>query len=375
MDTETRFDFIARNTEEVLTPDDLKNLLEQGIKLNHYIGFEISGKVHLGTGLMSGLKIADFQKAKINCSCYLATWHAWINNKLGGDLDVIRKSANYFKEGLKAGIEVMGGDPGKVKFVNGDELYHNNDNYWLSTIEIAKNMSLARALRSITIMGRKEGESVPLAALLYAPMQVADIFIQDINLAHAGIDQRKAQVIAREVALKLNIKPLIHKNQKYKPVAVHHHLILGLQKPKMWPVPAEKKQELWSEMKMSKSIKGSAVFIHDSPDEIREKLNNAFCPAKITDFNPVLDWAKSLVFSREKAVLDIERPEKFGGNISYDSYSKLEKDFVEGKLHPLDFKKAVAEYLVKLLAPARKRFEKPAIKKLRQDIEKVEITR
>ncbi|MBW2995661.1 tyrosine--tRNA ligase, partial [Candidatus Woesearchaeota archaeon] len=228
---------------------------------------------------------------------------------------------------------------------------------------------------SITIMGRKEGESVPLAALLYAPMQVADIFMQDVNIAHAGIDQRKAQVIAREVALKLNIKPLINKNQKYKPVAVHHHLILGLQKPKMWPVPAEKKQELWSEMKMSKSIKGSAVFIHDSPEEIREKLNNAFCPAKITDFNPVLDWAKSLIFSKEKTVLDIERPEKFGGNISYDSYSKLENDFVEGKLHPLDFKKAVAEYLVKLLEPARKRFEKPAIKKLRQEIEKVEITR
>jgi tyrosyl-tRNA synthetase len=374
MDTETRFDLLTRNTEEVITKEDLRNLLEQGIKLKHYIGFEISGKVHLGTGLMTGLKIADFQKAGVDCSCYLATWHAWINNKLGGDLEVIRKSADYFKEGLMAGIEVMGGDPEKVRFVKADELYHNNDDYWLTVIDIAKSMSLARAMRSITIMGRREGESVPLAAFLYAPMQVADIFIQNINIAHAGIDQRKAQVIAREVALKLNIRPLIHKEKKYKPVAIHHHLILGLQKPPVWPVPQEKMQELWSEMKMSKSIKGSAVFVHDTPDAIREKLNNAFCPAKEAEFNPVLDWCQSLIFSKE-TVLDIERPEKFGGNISYDSYSKLKKDFAEGKLHPLDLKKGVAEYLVKLLEPARKRFEKPAIQKLREDMEKVEITR
>ncbi len=76
--------------------------------------------------------------------------------------------------------------------MKGDELYHNNDDYWLTVIEIAKKMSLARAMRSITIMGRKEGESVPLASLMYAPMQVADIFIQGINLAHAGYGPEKS---------------------------------------------------------------------------------------------------------------------------------------------------------------------------------------
>ncbi|MBW3011984.1 tyrosine--tRNA ligase, partial [Candidatus Woesearchaeota archaeon] len=115
MDSQERFDLITRNAEEVLTPEDLKNMLDTGMKIKHYIGYEISGKVHLGTGLVTGSKIADFQKAKADCSCYLATWHAWINNKLGGDLEIIRKSAEYFKEGLKAGIETMGGNPDKVK--------------------------------------------------------------------------------------------------------------------------------------------------------------------------------------------------------------------------------------------------------------------
>ena len=49
MDTETRLDLITRNTEEVLVVDELRELIETGVPLNHYIGFEISGKVHLGT--------------------------------------------------------------------------------------------------------------------------------------------------------------------------------------------------------------------------------------------------------------------------------------------------------------------------------------
>jgi tyrosyl-tRNA synthetase len=70
MDSETKFDLITRNTEEVLTPEDLKNFIETGVPLKHYIGFEISGKVHLGTGLMTGLKVADFQKAGVDCSIF-----------------------------------------------------------------------------------------------------------------------------------------------------------------------------------------------------------------------------------------------------------------------------------------------------------------
>jgi len=377
MDINERFELITRNAEEVLTKEDLKNFLETNEKLKHYIGFEISGKIHLGTGLMSGLKIADFQKAKVACSCYLATWHAWINNKLGGDFDTIKRVGdNYFKEGLKVSIDIMGGDSEKVKFITGDELYHNNDDYWRTVIEISKNITLNRAMKSITILGRKEGESVNFAQLVYPAMQVADIFTQGLNIAHAGMDQRKAHVIAREVAHKLNIQPLINKiGQKYSPVAIHHHLILGLQKPAVWPVPTENLQELWSSQKMSKSVPSSAVFILDSEEEIKLKLSKAFCPERNILFNPVLDWAKHLLFVKDKFELNIERPEKFGGNITYYSYFDLEKDFEAGKVHPLDLKKTVGEALVKKLAPARKHFATPKLQKVVEEVNSLVITR
>jgi len=376
MEANEKFNLIKRNTEEIMTEEDLKYLLDSGTKIKHYIGFEISGKIHLGTGLMCMSKVKDFMDAGIDCSIFLADWHSWINDKLGGDLEKIKKIAvGYFKEGMKASLKCMGGDPEKLKFVLGSELYHNNDLYWQTMIDISKNTSLARMKRSITIMGRKEGESVDFAKLIYPPMQVADIFIQEVNLPHAGLDQRKAQVIARDVALKLKTKQLLDKNGKpIKPVAVHHHLILGLGKPPVWPIPKERLQELWSTLKMSKSNPDTCIFIHDSPEEIKRKINQAFCMEGETEFNSILDWTKHIIFNLNSE-LEIKRPEKFGGDITYTSYEKLEKDFAKKKLHPMDLKSAVAEKLIEILEPARKHFEQPKVKKMLEELENLMATK
>jgi tyrosyl-tRNA synthetase len=371
MDIEKRFELIKRNTEEVMTEEDLKALLESGIKIKHYIGFEISGKIHLGTGLMCMSKVKDFMDAGVECSIFLADWHSWINDKLGGDRETIKRVAvEYFKEGMEASLRCLGGDPKKLKFVLGSDLYHNNDNYWVTMVDISKNISLARMMRSITILGRKEGDAVDFAKLIYPSMQVADIFAQGINLPHAGLDQRKAQVIAREVALKLKENALLDKDgKKMKPVAVHHHLLLGLGKPPVWPVPKEELQDALANLKMSKSKPDNCVFIHDSPEEIKRKINQAFCFEGEIEFNPVLDWTKYLVFRDDKSKLEIKRDKKFGGNKTYTSYSSLEKDFAEKKLHPMDLKNAVAESLTVLLKPARDHFEKPKTRKMLEELD------
>lgn len=377
MDAQKRFDLIKRNTEEIMTEEDLIDLLKSGKKLKHYIGFEISGKPHLGHGLVCMSKVKDFVDAGIDVSIFLADWHSWINDKLGGDMKVIQNVAvNYFKEALVAAYLCVGGNPKDLKFVLGSELYHNNDRYWETVIDVSKNITLGRIQRSITIMGRKEGEGVDFAKMIYPPMQVADIFAQDINIAHAGLDQRKAQVIARDVALKLKTNFLTNKDgNKIKPVAVHGHLILGLQQPRVWPVPKENLQELWSQMKMSKSIPNSAIYMTDNEDEIRKKIKGAFCPEGETSFNPLLDWAKYLVFINDKSFLEIKRPEKFGGNVTYDHYEKLEKDFGNKKLHPMDLKSAMADKLVGILKPAMEHFATPKMKKAKEEMEKLIITR
>ncbi|MDO8516559.1 MAG: tyrosine--tRNA ligase [Nanoarchaeota archaeon] len=377
MDAKEKFELIKRNTEEIMTEEDLMTLLKNKEKLKHYIGFEISGKPHLGHGLVCMSKVKDFVDAGVDCSIFLADWHSWINDKLGGDMKIIKGiGVNYFKEALIAGYKCVGGNPKDLKFVLGSDLYHNNDKYWETVIDISKNTTLGRIERSITIMGRKEGESVDFAKLIYPPMQVADIFVQGINLTHAGLDQRKAQVIARDVGLKLKTSPLLDKKgEKIKPIAIHGHLILGLQKPSVWPVPKENMQELWGQMKMSKSIPSSAIYMTDSEEEIKKKIKDAFCPEGEIEFNPLLDWAKYIVFMNAKSLLQIKRPDKFGGNKTYQSYEELAKDFADKKLHPMDLKSAMADKLVEIMKPAMEHFADPKIKKLKEEMDKLIITR
>jgi tyrosyl-tRNA synthetase len=376
MEENKKINLIKNNTEEILGENELKNMLLCNEKINHYIGFEISGKIHLGTGLMCMSKVKDFMDAGINCSVFLADYHSWINDKLGGDLDKIKKVAvGYFKEGLKASLKCIGGNPNKLKFVLGSELYHNNDLYWLNMIEISKHTSLSRMMRSITILGKKEGVSVDFAKLLYPPMQVADIFIQKIHMPHAGIDQRKAQVIARDVAMKLSFNPLTNsKGEKIKPMAIHHSLIMGLGKPSKWPIEKNELKDMLSELKMSKSKPDTCIFIHDSEKEVKRKINKAFCMEKEIKYNPILDWVKRLIFPI-KGKLEINRPEKFGGNIKYKNYLELEKDFEKGTIHPIDLKNSVAISLINILEPARKHFSKGEAKKMLEELEKMILTK
>lgn len=377
LSAEERFELIKRNTEEIIGEEELKKMLENGDQLKHYIGFEISGKPHLGHGLVCMSKVKDLHDAGVDVSIFLADYHSWINNKLGGDMEIIQKvGVPFFKEALIAAYKCVGGDPKDLKFVLGSELYHNNDKYWQTVIDVSKNVTLARMLRSITIAGRGEGDAVDFAMLLYPAMQVADIFEMGVNLPHAGNDQRKAQVIARDLALQMKYSPLLNKKkEKIKPMAVHGHLILGLQKPSVWPVPKENLQDLWGQMKMSKSIPSSAVYMVDGEEEVKKKISGAFCPEGEIEFNPLLDWAKYIVFINKESFLDIKRPEKFGGNKTYTSYSELEKDFAEKKLHPMDLKSAMVDKINEILKPAREHFAKPNIKKLKEEMNKLLITR
>ena len=206
-------------------------------------------------------------------------------------------------------------------------------------------------------MGRKESEISDSAMLIYPAMQSADIFAMDITIAHAGTDQRNVHVVAREASAELEAK---------KPIAIHHHLLQGLLKPEITGEQDDEAVKL--ALKMSKSKPDSAVFITDSPEEIKRKVNGAYAPEAIIELNPILDWTKYLIFYQEGSNLTIKRDEKWGGDLNYKNYEDLEKDYAEKKLHPMDLKNAVADWLIEKLAPAREYFEDPARKSALEEI-------
>ena len=343
MDIETKIELVCKQpTEEVLTPEGLRHLLETEEHPIAYDGWEPSGLVHLGTGVICAYKIKDFVEAGIHYKAYLSTWHAWLNNKLGGDLNLIRKSADLFRHSWIA----LGVPPDKVEFIYSDKLYDDLD-YWATVVRVSKNLTIARGRRTLEIAGRKETEARMISDFLYTPMQVADIYYMQVKICQLGIDQRKANVVARELGERLGF---------WKPVCVHHHLLQGLEKPKVWPIPEGQEKEALSSAKMSKSKPETCIFLYDTPEEIKQKMVRAFCPEKTIQFNPVLDITKHIIF-RETKTLTIERPAKFGGPIEFQNYRELETAYAQGKLHPQDLKNTVAGQLIKILEPVRTYFK------------------
>ena len=333
MDITEKINLISRPPiEEVVTEEELLELLKTNSNPKHYIGIEISGFLHLGSLISTGFKINDFIQAGVNCTVFLADWHTLLNDKLGGSFENIRKVSKYYEDAFKLVC------PG-VNIVLGTDLYDSKKEYWSEMVQIAKHMSLARTMRTLTIMGRSENdEKIDLAKLIYPAMQAADIHSLDLDIVHAGMDQRKIHMLDKDVFPKMKWKV---------PVAVHHKLLPGLSKP------AEVKHD-GEVAKMSKSDPNAGVFIHNSDDEIRTKIKKGFCEEGSIENNPVLEIAKNVIF-HEFDTISIERPEKFGGNVSYDNFASMESDFAQKKLHPSDLKQAVGESLVKIISPIREK--------------------
>ena len=121
-----------------------------------------------------------------------------------------------------------------------------------------------------------------------------------VKICQLGMDQRKANMVAREIGEKIGC---------WKPVCIHHHLLQGLEKPKIWPIPEGQEKEAVASAKMSKSKPQTCIFIYDTPEEIKQKMAKAFCPERTIKFNPIMDICKYIVF-REKPVFQNRAPSK-----------------------------------------------------------------
>ncbi|RLF15999.1 MAG: tyrosine--tRNA ligase [Thermoprotei archaeon] len=346
---------VLANTEEVITKDELVEKLKKG-GVRGYIGFEPSGLIHIGW-LIWARKVQDLVNAGVEMTILAATWHAWINDKLGGDMNLIKDAANMTWHFLNAvGINMK-----EVNFINSEEIV-SDDKYWMLVLKVAKRLSLARVRRAITIMGRREEEAnLDFSKLIYPCMQVADIFYLDLDIVLGGMDQRKAHVLAREVAPKLGFK---------KPTAIHTPLLVGLH-------GITSKGDI-TESKMSKSKPESCIFVHDEPDLIMRKIRKAYCPPRQVEGNPILEINRLILFSKEEFALYIDRPSKYGGPVHIESYSELVEMYKAGKIHPLDLKNATAKALIKELEPIRRYVkENPEVngilKRLERIIEKREV--
>ena len=196
-------------------------------------------------------------------------------------------------------------------------------------MRLAQKSTINRGLRSMQEIAR-DVEQATISQLWYPLMQVADIKHLGVDAALGGMEQRKVHMIGKDMA----------KVMKYDFVALHTPLITSLKGPGE---------------KMSSSIVGSNISVIDSFETIKKVLKGAYCPEGKSEGNPVLEICKLIVFPL-LGKLEVNRPNKFGGNLKVGDYVELGKLYVGGKLHPMDLKSGVAVALEKVISPIRKNF-------------------
>jgi tyrosyl-tRNA synthetase len=319
MDIEEKIELIKRNTEEIISMDSLRDLLKQKKQPRVYCGYEPNGPMHLGH-FVTVIKLMDLEKAGFKIIILLADIHALLNKK--GNEEEIKKGAENWKKTIKAiGI--------KAEVVLGSEFEFTKE-YQLDVMKLAQSSTIQRGLRSMQEIGR-DIKNATISQLWYPLMQVADIKHLKLDMALGGMEQRKVHMIGKDMAKVIN----------HDFIVLHTPLITSLKGPGE---------------KMSKSISGSGISITDSYEEIKKTIGKAYCPEKEIKDNPILQIAKLIIFPKFETV-EIKRPEKFGGDLTFENYEELEKFYTSGKLHPLDLKNSVTEYLEKIIAPIRKNYK------------------
>ncbi|CAL9738357.1 tyrosine--tRNA ligase, cytoplasmic [Monosporozyma servazzii] len=335
VDPQVAFDLITRNLQEVLNPQIIKNVLEvEKRHLKLYWGTAPTGRPHCGY-FVPMTKLADFLKAGCEVTVLLADLHAFLDN-MKAPLEVVNHRAKYYELTIKAILRSINVPIEKLHFVLGSS-YELTPEYTLDTFKLANNVSQNDAKRAGADVVKQVSNPL-LSGLIYPLMQALDEEYLKVDAQFGGVDQRKIFVLAEE-----NLPSLGYKKRA--------HLMNPM-------VPG-----LGQGGKMSASDPNSKIDLLEEPKVVKKKINSAFCsPGNVTE-NGLLSFVEFVVqpiqalkFGDGHFEFFIDRPEKFGGPITFNSFDELKQAFKDEKLSPPDLKTGVADAINALLAPLREEF-------------------
>ena len=336
-DPTEQYSLITKNLQEVLNGAIIKNVLENEKRpLKIYWGTAPTGKPHCGY-FVGMLKLAHFLKAGCEVKVLLADLHAFLDN-MKAPLEVVNYRAKYYECVVKAILKSINVPIDKLIFVVGSS-YQLTAEYTMDIFRMSNSVSQNDAKRAGADVVKQVANPL-LSGLIYPLMQALDEEYLGVDAQFGGVDQRKIFVLAEE-----NLQSIGYKKRA--------HLMNPM-------VPG-----LGQGGKMSASDPNSKIDILEDPKQVRKKVNSAYCaPGEIENtgliafIEYVIQPIQELKAEKDGVFkLDIDRPEKYGGPISYDSIDEIKADFASEKLSPVDLKSGVAEKIIELLAPIRESFE------------------
>jgi len=265
-----------------------------------------------------------------------ANLHAYLDN-LKAPWELLQYRVEYYEEVIKAMLEAIDVPLDKLRFKRGTE-YQLSREYTLDVYKLSSLVTLHDAQKAGAEVV-KQTDSPCLSGLLYPGLQALDEEYLECDAQFGGVDQRKIFMFARKYLPHLDYPERIH---------LMNPMVPGL-----------------TGNKMSSSEASSKIDILDDAKSVKTKINKAFCEEGNIEHNGVLSFAKMVLFPllRGKPFV-IERPEKYGGNVSFDTFEEMERAFADRQLYPVDLKGGVATQLNNLLEPIREKFKRPELVEL-----------
>lgn len=332
-----KYELITKGLQEVLNPQIIKDVLEnQNRPVKVYWGTAPTGKPHCGY-FVPMIKLAHFLKAGCEVTVLIADLHAYLDN-MKAPLEVVRFRAKYYEHVVKAILTSINVPIDKLKFVVGSE-YQLTADYTMDLFKLSNKVSQNDAKRAGADVVKQVANPL-LSGLIYPLMQALDEQYLDVDVQFGGVDQRKIFVLAEEQLPGIGYKKRAH---------LMNPMIPGLGQGG----------------KMSASDPNSKIDVLEEPKTVKKKVNSAYCaPGDITD-NGLLSFVENVIQPIQALKSDnldafefhIDRPEKYGGPVSYTSVAQLKDDFKAEKLGPVDLKAGVADRINELLAPIREYYD------------------
>ena len=327
MNTQEKLNIIKRNTQEILTEEELIKLLETKQNPTVYLGTSVTGSPSIAYYIW-GLKLYDFLKAGFKVKVLLADIHGALDNT---PWEVLEKRYEYYSLVITGMIESLGGDLSNFEIVKGSDFQLSNK-YVMDLYKLSSQVTVRNATKSSSDVV-KQGDNPKVSGILYPLLQCLDEEYLDADIQLGSQDQRKIFVLASEFLPKIGYRKRVH---------ILLPFIRGLTE----------------EGKMSSSIENSKIDFLDNLEIITKKLNNAYCPEGDIE-SGVFDFAKNVIMTIKEdnnQELIIKRPEKWGGTLKFKTKEDLQKSFLAKELHPQDLKIALVHEINKLTETVKKKF-------------------
>ncbi|KAK2974596.1 hypothetical protein RJ640_028513, partial [Escallonia rubra] len=401
------------------------NLLAEKPQPICYDGFVPSARMHIAEGVMKIINVNKLTSAGCKVNIWIEDYFACLSNKSVGGMEYVSSVGNYSIEIWKAlGMNL---ERGKVEFLwSSEETNSRAAEYWPLVLDIARinklnsmsdsdeaaqiiypclqcadifflekwlrRWSRPSAMSMSMYEGRKDGGAFGSAAMAYVDFSMGNrcglldrdrsglrrwswpsamamgegredgeaLDLQRCRMwASRSADVGEADICqlgmnSREVSA-LSSAYSNYIKEKHRPIILSNRVLPDLQQGKE---------------KVAKSDTLFAIFMDDDEVDVNLKIKKAYCPPKVVEGNPCLEYIKYITlpwFNEFK----VERKVENGGSKTFTSYEDIIADYECGELHPSDLKPALSKALNVILQPVRDHFKHNAhAKELLKNVKK-----